>query len=61
MWPAGCMLPTPGIDFNNILRSAIMHTNPKSAEKTDGLTVFFLRFWIIKAARKILMKLTTGL
>ncbi len=40
-----------------------MHADPKSAKKTDNLTVFFvlLGFAHIKAARKILVKLTTGL
>jgi hypothetical protein len=32
---------TSGIDFTNILCAAFPGTYPKSAKKTDGLTVFF--------------------
>ncbi len=47
----------PGVNFTNVLLKAF--TIPK-AQKTDGLTVFFvlLGFENVKAAHKTLMKLT---
>jgi len=48
---------TPGLYFTNILWAAFMCVDPKSAIKTDGLTVFFA-FWgseCIKATCKILV------
>jgi len=45
--------------FINFLRSAFAHSDPKSAKKTDGLTVFFalMRSGRIKADYWMLMKL----
>jgi len=37
---------TPGVNFTNILDAAFMRTDPKSAQKTDVLTVFFCAFGI---------------
>jgi len=53
---------TPGVNFINILRKALACKDPKSAKKTDGLTVFFalLGSAHIKAFCKMLMKLTPG-
>ncbi len=52
----------PGVNFINILQSAFMCSDPESAKKTDGLTVFFvlLGSLCIKVARKMLVKLTPG-
>ncbi len=52
----------PGVNFINILLSAYTCSDPESAKKTDGLTVFFvlLESLSIKAARKMLVKLTPG-
>jgi len=33
--------PITRVDFNNILRTALTSADPKSAKKTDCLTVFF--------------------
>jgi len=33
---------TPGVDFINVLWAAFMHADPKSAKKTDNLTLFLL-------------------
>ncbi len=52
-----------GFNFINILCSAFMPADPKSAKKTDSLTVYFfslLGFASIKAACKTLVKLTPG-
>ncbi len=38
---------TPGVDFTHVLLQAFMLADPKSAKKTDGLTVF-LRFWNLR-------------
>jgi len=50
----------PGVNFINILGAAFTRTDLKSAKKNDSLTVFFvpLKFACIKAACKLLMKLT---
>ncbi len=32
----------PGVNFINILRMPFMRSDPKSAKKTDSLTVFFV-------------------
>jgi len=52
--------PTLEVDFINILRAAFERADPKSAQKTDNLTVFFalLGSAHVKAARRTLMKLT---
>jgi hypothetical protein len=49
-----------GVDFTNILCTAFTRADPKSAKKTDCLTVLFvlLRSVHVKAARKMLMKST---
>jgi len=51
---------TPVADFTNALCTVFMHADPKSAKKTDSLTVFFcvLGSSLVKAACKTLMKLT---
>ncbi len=51
------------VNFINILRAAYMCADPESAKKTDNLTVFFalLGSVCIKAARKMLEKLTLNL
>jgi len=51
---------TPGINFTNILFKAFTLKDPKSAKKTDYLTVFFalLGSASVKASRKMLVKLT---
>jgi len=45
---------TPVVNFNNILQAAFTRTDPKSAKKTDNLTVFFAHLGSVhvKAARK---------
>jgi len=51
---------TPGVIFINVLRAAFDHADPKSAKRTDNLTVFFV-FLVsacVKAACRTLMKLT---
>jgi len=50
----------PVINFINVLQAAFMRANPKSAEKTDNLTVFFALSGSaqVKAARKMSTKLT---
>ncbi len=53
---------TTGVSFIIILQAAFTPTDPESAKKTDILTVFFALSgsdWV-KAARKMLMKLSTG-
>jgi len=51
-----------GVDFTNIVHAAFMLTDPKSAKKTNSLTVFFalLGSARIKTYRKMLEKLTPG-
>jgi hypothetical protein len=53
-------LSSPGVNFNNILLKAFTWADPKSAEKIEGLTVFFalLGSARFKASSKMLMKLT---
>ncbi len=48
------MKSTTGLYFTNISCAAFMHTDPKSAKKTDKLTVFFvlLRSACVRAARR---------
>ncbi len=50
----------PGVDFTNVLRKAFMSLDPKRANKTDSLTVFFalLESARVKASPKMLVKLT---
>ncbi len=50
---------TSGVDFTNILCSAFMHADPKSAKKTNGLTEFFafLGSARVKADHKMLVKI----
>ncbi len=47
--------------FHHHLRAAFTHEDPKSAKKTDGLTVFLalLGFAHVKVLRKTFIKLTT--
>ena len=54
--------PLPGDNFTNILLKGFTLADPKSAEKSDRLTVFFalLVSVRIKAAQKMLVKLTPG-
>ncbi len=51
-----------GVNFINILLVAIGHADPKSAKKTDNLTVFFalLGSAPVRAACRMLMKLAPG-
>jgi len=51
---------TPGLNFINLLRTAFAHADPKSVKDTYDLTVFFMLLgsMIVKAVRKMLMKLT---
>jgi len=51
---------TAGVNFINVLLEAFRLEDPKSAKKTDNLTVFFalLGSASIKAASRTLMKLT---
>ncbi len=53
---------TRGVDFTNVLREAFMQQDPKSAKKTDRLTVIIvlLGFARVKAVRRALMKLIPG-
>jgi len=55
-------LTQPGVNFINILRAAFVRADPKSVKKTDNLTVFFafLEYSCVKAACRMLMKLTLG-
>ncbi len=40
-------LPPPGVNFTtNVLNASFTHLDPKSAQKIDGLTVFFCAFGI---------------
>ncbi len=54
------MTSQSGVDFTNILRADFMCTIPKSAEKTDNLSVFIelSRSAHVKAVSKMLVKLT---
>ncbi len=51
---------TPGVNFSNILHAAFTHADPKSASNTFKPSVFFalLGSGRVKAARKMLVKLT---
>jgi len=53
---------TPGVDFTNILCTAFTCADPKSAKKDCQLDCLFalLGSGSIKAARKMLYKLTPG-
>ena len=53
---------TPGVDSVNILCAAFTQADPKSAKKTDSLTVFFVLMGsvCVKALRKMLVKSTPG-
>jgi len=54
------LLETVLVNFTNILRKAFTYTDPKSAKKTESLTVFFA-LWEsarVKAACKIWLKST---
>ncbi len=52
-----------GVNFINIIQAAFARADPKSAKKTDNLTVFFAISGSThaKAARRMLIKLTPGL
>jgi len=52
----------PGVNFTNIIRAAFPRADPKSAKNNVKLSVFFVLLGSahIKAACKMLMKLTTG-
>ncbi len=47
-----------GVNFTNIPCVAFTHADPKSAKKTNGLTVFsaLLASWHVTALRKMLVK-----
>jgi len=51
-----------GVNFINVLPASFARKDPESATKTENLTVFFalLGSAHIKAAHKMLMKLTRG-
>jgi len=51
---------TLGVDFTKFLQAAFIREDHKSAKKADDLTVFFafLGSAHVKAARKMLVKLT---
>jgi len=53
---------TSGVNFTNILRSTFTLADPKSAKKTNDLTIFFALFESghVKNARKMLVKSTPG-
>jgi len=53
----------PGVDFINILRAVFMFEDPKSEIKTVKLSIFLalLGSALVKAAHRMLMKLTPGL
>ncbi len=55
-------MSSSGVNSTNILHTDFMRTNPRSAKKTYNFTVFFalLGSECIKAARKTLVKLATG-
>jgi hypothetical protein len=55
-------LLSPGVDFPNILRTAFAHADPKSAKKySQAVSSFFdFEIWGVKAAYKMLAKLTPG-
>ena len=50
-----------GVNFTNIIRAAFTCSNPESAKRLLDLTVLFVLLWSAsgKAARRMLMKLTT--
>jgi len=52
----------PGVNFINVLRTAFMLVDSKSAKKIDNLTVFFTLLGpaCIKAVHRTLVKLTPG-
>ncbi len=52
----------PRVNFTNVLYAAFTCTDPKIANKTDGLTVFFVLLGsvCVKDSRKILVKLNLG-
>jgi len=56
-------LHMPGVDFTNVLWPDFLLEDPKSANKTDNLTVFFtlLGSAHAKASRKMLVKLNPDL
>jgi len=55
-------LQRPGVNFINVLQAAFALTDPNSNKNTDNLTIFFALLGLarLKAACKMLMKLTTG-
>ncbi len=57
-WPL--MKLSPGVNFINVLQTAFLCTDPKSAKKNDNLTVFFVLLGSghVKAASRMLMKVT---
>jgi len=58
----GKLSSSPGLNFINVLRTAFMLADPKCSKKTFKLAVSFgaLGPTNIKAARKMLVKLTPG-
>jgi len=60
--PSRDVIRSPGVDFTHILHKAFTQADPKSAMKTAKSSVFFAHLGSghIKAARRTLMKLTTG-
>jgi hypothetical protein len=53
---------TPGLIFINVLLTAFTRADPKRYKDTDDLTVFFMLLgsMSVKAANKMLVKLTLG-
>ena len=47
--PSFTTTTTQGVNFTNILGAAFMPSDPKSVKKLLNLTVFFLRFWDLRA------------
>ena len=54
----GALGLSPGVNFTNILRAAFTHTDPKSAKKDSFIGL--LGSARVKAARRMLLKLTPG-
>jgi len=50
---------TPGVNFINVLQAAFTHADPKNAQKTVELSVFFVLLGSVltKVAHRTLMKL----
>ena len=57
-----CFKDQPGVNLTNILRAAFMHADPKGTKKLLDMTFFaLLGPASVKAACRMLMKLTPGL